>query len=443
MRKAKVLLTSVAALAVSAGVALPAAQADSGEPSPNGRIQLQFYSFWGSQQRRPVIQAIVDEFNKSQNKYWVNYVYLPWGEVWTKELAGVAAGNPPDVVIQDINSVAIRAQAKQAMDLTPFLKKDNIQKQFYPNLWQAMLYKGHVYGIPFNTDTRVLFYNKTLFKQAGITHPPQTWAELDADAKKLDVRSGGSFSRIGFYPLWGNMGPDVWMLNADNGLSYLDYNKKKAAINTPNKQKALSWILQYNRHYGLSTLQAFSSQFGSGLQDPFVSGKVAMEVNIPGEYTVIRDYASQDFDFGIAPLPSYKKGSGHWSWGGGFDAEIPYGAKHPEGSWAFIKFLTGKWAQQYWGEHCFDTVANKSAMQAIAHDSNMTPTARMVYQATINNMKWTKLTPMPVWANGFTNLVTPLVNGALNYQIAPNAALYKAQQQVQQLIKKSLQSGNS
>ncbi|HEU5140532.1 MAG TPA: ABC transporter substrate-binding protein, partial [Bacillales bacterium] len=73
--------------------------------SAEGKIQLDFWSFWGSDQRRPVIQHMVDAFNKSQDKIHVKYTYLPWGDVWTKELAAVAAGNPPDAIIQDIMSV--------------------------------------------------------------------------------------------------------------------------------------------------------------------------------------------------------------------------------------------------------------------------------------------------------------------------------------------------
>ncbi len=42
---------------------------------------------------------------------------------------------------------------------------------------------GTTYAIPFHNSTPILYYNKTMFEQAGITQPPQTWAELLADAK--------------------------------------------------------------------------------------------------------------------------------------------------------------------------------------------------------------------------------------------------------------------
>lgn len=47
---------------------------------------------------------------------------------------------------------------------------------------------GTTYAIPFHNSTPILYYNKTMFDRAGIKQPPQTWAELLADAKKADRR---------------------------------------------------------------------------------------------------------------------------------------------------------------------------------------------------------------------------------------------------------------
>lgn len=400
-----------------------------------GRETLEFWAHWGSAQRRPVIQHIVDQFNQSQTKYYVDYQFEPFGAGWTKELAAVAAGDPPDVIIQDINTVAVRAERKQNVNLASFLKKDNLQSEFYPNLWKAMLYKGNAYGLPFNTDTRILFYNKTMFAAAGIKNPPATWAELDADAKKLDVKNpDGSYKTIGFYPMWGSSGTNIWELNADGGQSYLNVNTGKVTINTPNKLAALQWINSYNKRLGLNNIQKMQAQFGNGIQDGFVAGKVAMWANTPTAYTSIRDYAPANFSFGVAPLPAFKAGAGNWSWGGGFDVEIPYGAKDPAGSFTFMKFLTGTWAQEYWAAHEFDTVGNVAAAQQASNDPLMVKDSAMVYKAAIANMKWTVLTPDPWYAPGYADIINPTENAAANGQMDPKRALQKEQQAVEQLI---------
>ncbi|QSO51565.1 extracellular solute-binding protein [Alicyclobacillus curvatus] len=401
---------------------------------------ITFWSFWGSSTRRPVIQAMVNQFNQTHPDIHVTYQYLPWGDVWTKELAGVAAGNPPDVIIQDINSVQSRAQKKQAMDLSPYLKQDNIKNDFFSSLWDSVTYNGDVYGIPFNTDTRLLFYNKDMFKAAGLNpnNPPQTWAQLDADAQKLNQKSGNGYKVIGFYPLWGDFGADSWLLNADNGVSYLNYKTKQADINTPNKLAALNWINGYTQQLGQKTVEQFQASFGSKQQDPFLSGKVAMMMENANFYTQIQQYAP-NLNFGVAQVPSFKQGTGHWSWGGGFDVEIPVGSKHPSQAWQFVKFLTSQKEQEYWAAREFDLVANKQAASAAAKDSLLKPAGQMVYQAMVDNMKWTVHTPVPVWAPGYPNLVEPHIQAATSGQGSPQKELQSAQKAIQDLIAQNSQ----
>lgn len=408
----------------------------------DGKIDITFWSFWGSKDRRPVIQKIVDDFNKSQDKIHVKYVYLPWGDVWTKELAAVTAGDPPDVIIQDINSVQTRAQKKQAMDLSPYLKQDNIQSEFYPNLWKSVTYKGDAYGIPFNTDTRLLFYNKDMFKAAGLNpnSPPQTVAELDADAKKLDKKVNGKYQVVGYYPLWGGFGADSWLLSADNGVSYLNYQTQKAEVDTPNKQAAIKWINSYNNRLGLKNIETMQSSFSNGSQaNPFAAGKVAMWTDTPTSvYTQIRDYAP-NLNFGVAPIPSWTAGSKHYSWGGGFDAEIPVGSKHPDAAWQFIKYLTGEKAQEYWAAKCFDNVANIKGAEAAAKDPTLGKKGQMVYQAAIDNMKNNVYTPVPTWAPGYPNIVEPEIQAATTGHGDPMKELQQAQQALEQLITENKQ----
>ena len=142
------------------------------------------------------------------------HVNYPWGDVWTKALAATAAGNPPDVIIQDIRTVTHRAEAKQATDLTDLIAKegDGFTDQFYPQLMDAMMYEGHAYGLPYVTDTRILYYDKDAFAEAGLDPeaPPETWAQLVEYARKLDVKKdNGSYERLDFSrgPWSGTHGP--------------------------------------------------------------------------------------------------------------------------------------------------------------------------------------------------------------------------------------------
>ena len=68
-----------------------------------------------------MIEEIIDDYNQSQDKIQVNYKYQPWGDIWTKSLSAITAGNAPDVIVQDINSVAQRAEAQQATNFSKYV----------------------------------------------------------------------------------------------------------------------------------------------------------------------------------------------------------------------------------------------------------------------------------------------------------------------------------
>jgi multiple sugar transport system substrate-binding protein len=401
------------------------------------KIVLDFWTFWGSETRRPIVEKIVEDFNNSQDRIEVKHTFLPWGDVWTKNLASIAAGNPPDVIVNDINTVQFRAEKNQATNLAKYLAAEpEVKDRFYPELWKTVVgADGDAYALPFNTDTRFLFYNKDAFREVGLDpeNPPTTWAELEEYAAKLDKKENGRYARIGFYPLWGNFGYDTWLLNGDNGQSYFNYDTGEVTINSPGKVETLKWINEWTDRLGQDTVNAFKAEFGSQQADPFISGKVAMITTTGTFYTQLRDYA-KDMDFGVALVPEKEEGAGHWTAGGGFVMEIPYGAKNPDASWEFLKYLTDVDAQKHWAVKNFDNVANIQASEVAATDSELSEQGQEIYDFAVKNMEWTKLNPVPLVAPEYWNFKNPEVDAALLGQKSPEEALEAAQKGVEKLI---------
>lgn len=397
------------------------------------KVTINFWSFWGSKTRRPVIQKIVDNFNKSQDKIQVKYTYLPWGDIWTKNLAAIAAGDPPDVIINDIRSVAVRAKNNQNTDLAPLIKKDSSFNKdvYFQNLWKDVLYNGDPYALPFNTDTRVLYYNKDQFKAAGLdpNKPPQTWDELLADAKKLDKKVNGKYVRIGFNPNF-CFGTSNWMMDASNGQSYFDADGKPH-VNTQANIDTLNWMNSWTKRLGgRKQMDAFKAAFGSKTADPFISGKLSMFINTATYYTQIKQYG-KNMNVGYTTIPSYKPGMKHVSSGGGFVAEIPKGSKHEQAAYEFLKYLTGKDAQAYWGKTLYDNIANKVASNA--PELQAVP----IYKFAVENMKNTVVTTVPTTAPDYNSVISPEMDKALLGKISAKDALDKAQKDVENMIKRN------
>lgn len=428
------LLFSVGVLAAGCGNSETADS--SGNESADGKTTLDFWSFWGSGARQEVIEEIIDDFNASQDKIEVKYSYQPWGDIWTKSLSSITAGNPPDVIVQDINSVAQRAEAQQATNLSEYIE-EGFSDEFYPQLWDTVEYEGDAYAVPFNTDTQVIFYNKTLFKEAGISEEqlPQTWEELETVARKLDVKNGDDFERIGFYPLW-NLGADVWALNADDGVSWFDKDEN-VKIDTDNKVEALEWILDWQEYYGQDTINRLDAEFGSGVADPFISGLVAMRAQNINYYSSLAENAPDDFEFGVIQIPEKESGSGHWSWGGGFVLEVPYGAKDPEASYEFIKYLSTPEVQEKFGEKSFDIMANRTANENLVNNDNLDENGQMIYQMADENFANTVITPVPLTAPDFSSLVNEQIDQIMLGSKTPAEGLADAQKAVEDLVEQN------
>lgn len=428
------LLFSVGVLAAGCGNSETADS--SGNESADGKTTLDFWSFWGSGARQEVIEEIIDDFNASQDKIEVKYSYQPWGDIWTKSLSSITAGNPTDVIVQDINSVAQRAEAQQATNLSEYIE-EGFSDEFYPQLWDTVEYEGDAYAVPFNTDTQVIFYNKTLFKEAGISEEqlPQTWEELETVARKLDVKNGDDFERIGFYPLW-NLGADVWALNADDGVSWFDKDEN-VKIDTDNKVEALEWILDWQEYYGQDTINRLEAEFGSGVADPFISGLVAMRAQNINYYSSLAENAPDDFEFGVIQIPEKESGSGHWSWGGGFVLEVPYGAKDPEASYEFIKYLSTSEVQEKFGEKSFDIMANRTANENLVNNDNLDENGQMIYQMADENFANTVITPVPLTAPDFSSLVNEQIDQIMLGSKTPAEGLADAQKAVEDLVEQN------
>ncbi len=411
----------------------PAAETPTAEQpavdKPKEKVELEFWTHWGSTTRRPIIEKIVSDFNGSQDWITVKHVFLPYGEGWTKALAQIAAGNPPDVIIHEIAKVAQRADKNQVENLSPFLAKDDISGRFHENLFEAMKYNGDVYALPFNTDTRFLFYNKKMFAEAGLDpeKPPKTWAELEEYAKKLDkIGADGKIERLGYHPLLAG-GFELFMLNAGKGEAWVGVDGK-VNVNTPEHVDALKWVMSWDERLGKENVETFKATFGSKTSEPLIAGKLAMKADVGTFWTQIRDFAANRDDFGVAPLPEYKEGAGHWSVGGGFSIEIPKGAKNPEASWEFLKFMTDYDAQKYWAQFNFDNVANKE----VAGDADLM--ADPIYAFSVENLAVTKMTPAPVSAPDFATLLNPEIEAAIQGQQSPEDALAKAQKAIEDLV---------
>jgi multiple sugar transport system substrate-binding protein len=323
---------------------------------------IEIWHFWASPLRRNGLKRIIAICQQNLPNITVTDTVKPFGDIWTANVAAVTAGSGmPDVIVSDRRTLPKDAADGVYMSLQEFADRDHITRdQFYDWAWDQTLFEGQTYGIPFETDVRVLFWNKQLFEAAGLdpNQPPTTWEELWDMADKLDVKNDdGTYQRIAFFPLW-NAGFNPFWAYLNN--APLIDAAGKPVINSPEAVETLQWIKRWvDRYGGWKALQDFRAKYGAPPSDLFMSNGVVMFTDIFSYNSQLEFYRPRAdtnadgqltgddprMDWGIATLP-YNAVPANWS--GGFSISIPTGADNPEAAWEFIKCMSGPEGQASW-----------------------------------------------------------------------------------------------
>jgi multiple sugar transport system substrate-binding protein len=315
-------------------------------PAPDepddGRTHLRYWYIVGAQDAVPYHAR---RFNEVQDSIVVHATPIPWTEHEKKILTAVLSGDPPDVVSQFIPVVKWASR----LALTPldgFIAATGLDTtRFYPALWSEMGWQGRTFAVPVNSTSYALFYNRSLFREAGLdpADPPETWAELEDVARRLTQRdAGGRIVQAGFVPDYGNL-PTTQLMAWQQGAAFLSPDGATVTLDTPAMQRSLQWMADYYRDYGVDDLKAFTAGLGTADQHGFLSGKLGMAVLDLSFLDQLEEYAP-GLDYGVAPIPTFP-GRPTASSAGSWWLAIPRGARHPEAAWAFIRFATEKQTQ--------------------------------------------------------------------------------------------------
>jgi sn-glycerol 3-phosphate transport system substrate-binding protein len=207
--------------------------------------------------------------------------------------------------------------------------------------------------MPFNTSTPILYYNKTMFKEAGLDpeSPPRTFEDLTTAAQKLTTRdANGTVTRPGLsVAIYG------WFFEqflAEQNAPYTNNGNGRDSLttgvsfNSPQGEKTLTW-------WSGMVKEGTASNMGRKTADTlkaFIAGQTAMTIDSTGNLGDIMDGVNGKFDVGTGfmPHPSDAKDGGVII--GGASLWMLAGHSDPEekASWEFIKFMTAAKQQAFW-----------------------------------------------------------------------------------------------
>lgn len=249
-----------------------------------------------------------DSAANSSRKYWdrlareyeskhpdvkIDVSVYSWNDVDRKVKELVDAGQEPDMA--QIGAYADYAD-KNLLYTADDLLSITTQADLASQLATAGQVKGVQYGMPFAASTRLLFYNKTLFKRAGLT-PPKTRAQLAADARVL-AQQGVK------YPYALPLGPEEaqaetmqWMLSGGGG--YTD-DVGTYAIDSAQNVETFDWLKDDLVDKGLTGPVAPGKLNRAAAFTAFADGDVGM---LDGHPSLMKIAAEKGVKFGMVPMP--------------------------------------------------------------------------------------------------------------------------------------------
>jgi len=252
-----------------------------------------------------LMTEMVNEFNGSHPGIRVEPVFAGnYVEAMAKAMTAFLGGTPPDLAVLDTPELFSLLDRDAIVPLDDLIAQSGGKRwldDFYGALLLNARTRGHIYSIPWQRSTPIFFYNKDMFRRAGLdpNQPPRTWTELVADAQKLTVRDSA-----GHVTTWGVEAPVVdtspWVFQGfliEAGAHYFDTeNGKWVKFNSPEAQSALQFILDLQTKYRVHPPGPSSKAFWDQVPQDFLQQKVAMIYTSTGNMAFIRTNATFDWE---------------------------------------------------------------------------------------------------------------------------------------------------
>jgi sn-glycerol 3-phosphate transport system substrate-binding protein len=324
---------------------------------PAGRTRTDFWHSMGGDIGGKAIPQLASDFNASQDKCFVVPIYQgSYDDSLNKLKAGMQSKAVPAVVqLFDIGS-RLMVDLGVATPVQDFIDKEKYDvSDLEPNVLAYYTVDGKQWSMPFNTSNPMVYYNKDMFKAAGLdpNKPPRTWAEVEEYAKKLTKKDaagkvdvyGAAFAIYGWFFEQFLAASGGYYADNENGRAK---PATKAVFNSPEGVAILDWWKKlYDQgilgNYGRTTVDT---------RNAFIAQKTAMIIESTATVRSLLEGSTGKFELGTGFLPrpnedAFKK-SGTIIGGASVWILKDRPAAEQQCAWEYIKFISGAKQQAYW-----------------------------------------------------------------------------------------------
>ena len=283
-----------------------------------------------------VVDSIVADFEAENPDIKVNAIYSGnYDDTRVRALSALNSGDPAQLAVMfsiDAYDLIEQDLILPFDDVVSGAEGANWLKSFYPALMANGNIEGKTWGIPFQRSTIVAYYNKDMFRAAGLDpeSPPTSWDEL--------ISMGKALTKDGAYGIMiPSTGYPYWMFQAlaiQNGKEVMSNDGLTTYFDDPTVVETLEFWKSLSSEHGV--MPEGTVEWGT-LRQAFLEGQTAMMWHSTGNLTAVKKNAS--FDFGVAELPAnVRKGSP--TGGGNFYIFKDTSAEEQAAALKLIQFMT-------------------------------------------------------------------------------------------------------
>jgi len=322
------------------------------------KVTINFWHHYSAQspENETLMNVLIPKFESENPDIKVNAVSHEWADLHDKILISAKSETLPDVArldsawIPEFEKMGILTTLNQ--EITDY---EAIAVTLLESAMSTAQIDGNSYGLALNTNTKILFYNVQVFREAGL-EVPKTMEEFAVTCKAL---SGTNHSG---QQIWGyeepalsgwNLCPFIWSFGGE--LTNPEQTKASGYLNGPKTVAAIDMLVKLYQEQAITG-------WNSGdipMTDGFGTGRYAMILDGPWKVSEMKG-SYPDFEYATAALPAGEAGS--HSVLGGEDISMFVGAQKEE-AWKFMQFMTGTYAQEEMAK-CGQIPVNKEALES-------------------------------------------------------------------------------
>jgi multiple sugar transport system substrate-binding protein len=391
------------------------------------RAQVDFVFMRTSDFTEPYWQGVIKDFEAQNPDIQVNLYIFTWAEGRQKIADMVAQGKPPTLARVATRWIPEYVAAGLLEPVDSYMSPE-FRSQFIPLLInEGSQYEGRTFGLPITVSSRALYYNKALFKQAGLTTPPANWADLKNAAQAIHALGTDTYgfgiqgneaetSTYFYYFLWGNGG------------EILTKDGTRPAFNGPEGQEAAQF-LKGMIDDGLTQPNPADSG-RKDMETAFVGGKLGMVITGPWLATRLKTEAP-NLDYGLSTIPYQTTATTLAAQ----DTLILFKqAENKEAAWKFVEFL---YADDYRLKYA---LGDGVLPEKISVAKNSQITENPAYNFFMEKLPTGRFEPLNVKSADISTIVAEALKSAYRNEVSPTEALNSAAAKVLQMLSYSATS---